>query len=185
MVVCDSDAAAREVFTTARRSGRIPPVVGLVGGDLWRMLGAPRGGPFRLEAPEARCFEVDVGEALLDGVAHWFVAHLVARRSWWRGRAVAAMNAEFLGTWTVAPRAHPGDGLLDVVDADLPFSDRWEARRRLPYGTHIPHPRISIRRTAAVELDVTGLHVRIDGTDIGRASRLSLQVLDQALTVVI
>jgi hypothetical protein len=185
MVVCDSDAAAREVFTAARRSDRPPPVVGLVGGDLWRTLGAPRGGPARLEAPEARCFEVDVGEVLVDGVLDWFVAHLIARRSWWRGRVVAAMNTEFLGSWTVAPRAHPGDGLLDVVDADPPLSDRWEARRRLPYGTHVPHPRISIRRTAAVELDVGGLRVRLDGTDVGRADRLSLRALDQALTVVI
>jgi diacylglycerol kinase family enzyme len=185
MVVCDSDAAAREVFTTARRSQRPPPVVGLVGGDLWRTLGAPRGGRARLESSDAMRFEVDVGQVLVDGVLHWFVAHLVARRSWWRGRVVAAMNAEFLGTWTVAPRAHPGDGLLDIVDADPPLSDRWEARRRLPYGTHVPHPRISVRRIAAAQLDVAGLRVRLDGTNMGRADQLSLQVLDQALIVVI
>jgi hypothetical protein len=185
MVVCDSDGAAREVFTASRHAGHDPPVVGLLGGDLWRTLGAPGGGRDRLLAPEAMCFEVDVGEARLDGVAQWFVAHLVARRSWWRGPVLAVMNAEFLGSWTVAPRAHPGDGLLDVVDADLPLSERWEARRRLPYGAHVPHPRISVRRTAAAELELSGRRVRLDGTDVGRADHLSLCALDQALTVVI
>jgi diacylglycerol kinase family enzyme len=95
------------------------------------------------------------------------------------------MNAEFLGAWTVAPRAHPGDGLLDVVDADLPFSERWEARRRLPYGTHVPHPRITVRRTATAELELSGLRVRLDGRDVGRVDLLSLCALDHALTVVI
>jgi hypothetical protein len=185
MVVCDSDAAAGALFAAARESDRRPPVVGLLGGDLWRTLGAPRGGRARLEGPEAMCFEVDVGEAMLDGAVHWFVAHLVARRSWWRGRVVAAMNAEFLGTWTVAPRAHPGDGLLDVVDADLPLSERWEARRRLSYGAHVPHPRITVRRTPTAHLNVSGLRVRLDGRDVGRADELSLCALDQALTVVI
>jgi hypothetical protein len=185
MVVCDSDAAAGELFTAARQSDGTPPAVGLVGGDLWRTLGAPRGGRARLEGPEARCFEVDVGEAVLDGSVHWFVAHLVARRTWWRGRAVAVMNAEFIGRWTVAPRAHPGDGLLDIVDADLPLSERWEARRRLPYGTHVPHPRISIRRRAAAHLELSGLRARLDGIDVGRVDHVSLCALDHALTVVI
>ena len=44
---------------------------------------------------------------LLDGRLHWFVAHLVARRSWWRGRVVAAMNAQWLGALGPRPRGPP------------------------------------------------------------------------------
>ena len=52
-------------------------------------------------------FKVDVGEVRHDGTLAHFVAHAIARRGWWRGRILAAMNAEFVGDWKVAPRAHP------------------------------------------------------------------------------
>ncbi len=70
------------------------------------------------------------------------------------GPIVAVMNAEFLGDWDVAPRAHPGDGLLDVVSvaAGMSLADRLRARRRLPAGTHVPHPAITIERRPAVQL---------------------------------
>jgi diacylglycerol kinase family enzyme len=125
---------------------------------------------------------------LVDGVQHWFVAHLVARRSWWRGRIVAAMNAEFLGAWDVAPRAHPGDGLLDVLDvsAAMPLADRFRARRRLPGGGHLPHPAVAVQRRPAVQVDLDGpTPVWLDGEQVGRARRLSVRVEPDALTCVV
>ena len=95
----------------------------------------------RLRSDDAMTFPIDVGAALLDGRLHWFVAHLVARRSWWRGRLVAVMNAQWLGAWDLGPKSHPGDGLLDISDGKPPLSDRLQARRRLPLGTHVPAPR--------------------------------------------
>ena len=92
---------------------------------------------------------VDLGAVLLDGRLHWFVAHLVSRHGWWRGRVVAAMNAQYLGRWDVAPRGHPNDGRLDVLDADLPFDERLQVRARLKAGTHVPHPRIDERHVTA------------------------------------
>ncbi|MYJ81311.1 MAG: hypothetical protein F4046_05745, partial [Acidimicrobiaceae bacterium] len=107
-----SDAAAGRIVAEARRANRaIPPVV-LTGGDLARTLGlapARTASSPSLAATGAR-FEVDVGAALVDGRLHWFVAHLVARRSWWRGRVLVAANASFIGRWNAAPRSHPGDG---------------------------------------------------------------------------
>ncbi len=38
------------------------------------------------------------------------------------------MNAQFLGRWDVAPRGHPNDGRLDVLDADLPLDERLQVR---------------------------------------------------------
>jgi diacylglycerol kinase family enzyme len=130
----------------------------------------------------------DLGSVLVDGVQHWFVAHLVARRSWWRGRIVAAMNAEFLGGWDVAPRAHPGDGLLDVVDvaAAMPLGDRLRARRRLPSGGHVPHPAIAVSRRPAVQLDFDRTTpVWLDGERVGDARRLSIRVERDALVCVV
>ena len=54
------------------------------------------------------------------------------------------LNADRIGAWDVAPRAHPNDGQLDVVevDASMGLRDRWQASRRLATGTHVPHPAI-------------------------------------------
>ena len=181
-----SDAAAGRIVAEARRANRaIPPVV-LTGGDLARTLGlapARTASSPSLAATGAR-FEVDVGAALVDGRLHWFVGHLVARRSWWRGRLLVAANASFIGRWNAAPRSHPGDGRLDVFDADPPLAVRLAARRRLPSGTHVPHPQITQRRIAAAQYDLDpALDVYLDGVRLGRARTLSLRVEPGALEV--
>ncbi len=56
------------------------------------------------------------------------------------------MNAQWIGSWDVAPRSHPNDGLLDRCEGDLSLDDRWKARGRLPSGTHVPHPGIAEQR---------------------------------------
>jgi diacylglycerol kinase family enzyme len=122
---------------------------------------------------------------LVDGRLHWFVAHLVARKRWWRGRVFAAMNAEFIGRWDVAPRSHPNDGILDTFDVTMSTGDRWKARSRLPTGTHVPHPDIAQRRVDAIQLDVDGLDVWLDGENIGPARRLSIRIEPDALTCVV
>lgn len=189
-VAADSDAAVGRIVAEARRANRaIPPVV-LTGGDLARTLGVESGrraGTPRSAAPRGSTgvrVEVDVGAALVDGRLGWFVAHLVARRSWWRGRLLVAANASFIGRWNAAPRSHPGDGRLDVFDADPPLTVRLAARRRLPAGTHVPHPRITQRRIAASQYDLDpDLDVYLDGMRQGRARTLSLRVEAGALEV--
>ena len=185
-VAAGSDAAAGKIVAEARRANRaIPPVV-LTGGDLARTLGlapARTASSPSLTATGAR-FEVDVGAALVAGRLHWFVAHLVARRSWWRGRLLVAANASFVGRWNAAPRSHPGDGRLDVFDAAPPLMVRLAARRRLPSGTHVPHPQITQRRIAAAQYDLDpDLDVYLDGVRLGRAQTLSLRVEPGVLEV--
>lgn len=185
-VVVHSDAEIRTIVEHARRTGADLPVLGLAGGDLWRTLGGTAGAVDRLRRPEAMTFPVDIGSVLVDGRIHWFVAHLVARRSWWRGRTIAVMNAQWLGAWDLGPRAHPGDGLLDITDGDLSLGDRWKARSRLATGTHLPHPALRTSRVAAAQLEChPPLDVWLDGERVGRATTLSIRVEPDALTVVI
>ena len=186
-VVVAGDAEARHVVEAARRANEAPPPLALAGGDLCRTLGG-RGDRGRWERGEAVHVPVDLGSVLLDGRQHWFVAHLVARRSWWRGRLIGAMNAQFLGSWDVAPRAHPGDGLLDVVDAaaGLPLLDRVRARGRLPAGGHVPHPQITVTRRPAVQLELAApTPVWLDGEPVGKARILSLRLEPDALTCIV
>lgn len=185
-IVVADDAEARAVVTEHRRAGRPLPVMGLLGGDLCRTLGGP-GDPARLRGPDAVRFSVDLASVLVDGRQHWFVAHLVARRSWWHGPAVVVMNAEWLGPWDLGPRSHPGDGLLDVTEGDLPLRDRPRAARRARTGSHLPHPALRTRRVKAATFELDpGLDVRLDGTVVARrAHTLAVRVEPDALTVVV
>jgi hypothetical protein len=185
-VVVRTDAELRHLVEDALSHGRTPPMVGLLGGDLCRTVGG-RGGEERLHGPDAVRLPVDVGTVRVDGAArHWFVAHLVARRSWWSGRVVAVMNAQWIGRWDVAPRSHPNDGLLDVFDADLELDDRLKARPRLLTGTHVPHPGIRQQRAAEVAITLdrpTPLH--LDGERVGTATTLEITVVPGAVTCVV
>ena len=188
-VVVRSDAEARTVVEAARRAGRPLPPVGLLGGDLCRTLGGP-GDEHRLHSSEAMTFTLDIGAVLADGRLHWFVAHLVARDPLWR-RALLVMNAQWLsrpwmGHLNVGPRAHPGDGLLDVYDVHLPIGGILAVRSRAKGGVHLPHPGIRKRRTAAVQVDLERpLPLRLDGASVGRARTLSVRLEPDALTVVV
>jgi hypothetical protein len=185
-VVVESDADARRAVEEAR-SRRVPfPVLGLVGGDLWRTLGGSgTGDPDRLRSEDAMTFTVDLGEVIVDGRVHLFVAHLVAHDRTWR-RSFVAMNAEWRGQWDLGPRSHPGDGLLDTYDAKLSFSDLSKVRARLPRGSHLPHPGIKERRVAACQVDFgRPVRVELDGVSVGSGSVLLVRVEPDALTVVV
>jgi hypothetical protein len=183
-VVVRSDGEARAVLEDARRAGRPFPVLGVLGGDLCRTLGGP-GDEGRLRSERAVTFPVDLGEALVDGVLHLFVAHLVARDRLWRDVFVA-MNAQWRGPWNLGPRGHPNDGRLDTYRATLTLGDLPKVRARLHHGTHLPHPRIKERRAAAVQVELDRpLPVAVDGVAVGRGRRISVQVEPDALTVVV
>ena len=180
-----TDAEASAVIESARRSGKPPPIIGLLGGDLGRTVGA-RGDMGRLRDGKGSVLPVDVGSAWLDGTQHWFVAHVIARRAWWWGRVVAIMNAEWLGRLDVAPRAHPNDGRLDILDARLPFAQRLRAARRLRSGTHLPHPMIEEHRVAAWHTRFEpALRVWVDGIAMGLVRDLSVRIEPDACTVVV
>lgn len=180
-----SDAEARAVVAAALAERRPVPTLGLLGGDLCRTLGG-LGDAARLRSDEAMTFPIDLGHVTIDGRSDLFVAHLIARRSWWFGRAVAVMNAQWLGDWDLGPRSHPNDGLLDATDGDLGLGDRWTARRRVRTGSHLPHPDLRTIRARSMSFDLSpALDVRLDGVAVGRAAQLDITVQPDALTVVV
>ncbi len=184
-VLVDSDDEARSLIEEARRANRPLPEIGLLGGDLCRSLGG-RGDPSFVRSSEAWRFAVDLGAVLLDGRLFWFCAHMVARRRGWAGEALVAMNAAWRGTWNLGPRAHPGDGLLDISHGRLSTGDRLRALRRVGTGDHLPHPQISYRRVGAFQAVLEQpLMVELDGRPVVRASNLSIRVEPAALTVVV
>ena len=186
-VAVGTDAEANEVVEQARRANAAVPPLVLLGGDLARTVGGTGQGD-HARGPDAIALPCDLGSVLLDGRQFWFVAHLVARRSWWRGRIFVAMNAQFWGRYDVAPRGHPNDGVVELLDVAPSFGilDRLRARRRLPTGTHLPHPGITVRRVRAQqETFAPPLVVWLDGVRVGKVRSLSLRVEPDALIVIV
>ena len=184
-VIAESDAEVHRIINDARSTGRPIPTVGLIGGDLARALGST-GKVARLHSDQAREVPIDIGVALVDGQPRWFVAHLVVRHRMWSGRWVVAMNAEYLGGWKMAPRAHPNDGRLDVLEGQLSFDDRLKARRRLPSGDHLPHPSIRSRQVDAFQVEFDRpTPLWLDGVPYGRVAAISVRVEPDALRCVV
>jgi hypothetical protein len=174
LVTVRTDLELRRLVDASRRTGRPIPPIELRGGDLARTLGVT--GPAVTPPPPAarrwRAVPIDLGRVNVDGTEHWFASHLVARRLWWRGPIIATMNAQYIGGWDVAPRSHPNDGKLDVfeVAAELSIGDRWRARRRLPLGTHVPHPAITEHRMDRLHIESPRpLDLWLDGELVVRA----------------
>ena len=103
-------------------------------------------------------------------------------------RGGAALEALDRGRFDVAPRGHPNDGAVELVDVAPTFGlvDRVKAWRRLPTGTHVPHPDITVRRVRAQqETFEPPLPVWLDGVPLGPVHHLSLRVEADALTVLV
>lgn len=187
ITVVHSDAELRRLVLASRLGGAPLPLIGLVGGDLMRTLGG-RGDATRFRSGEPiPHLPVDIVTVTADEARESvFVAHLVARRTWWWGQITAVMNAQFVGANDVAPRSHPNDGRIDIVTAlpELGLQQRWMARSRVRLGTHVPHPLITVRQQATTTLDLP--HVTplwLDGERWGSGRQLLLTVQPDALTV--
>jgi hypothetical protein len=179
-IVVASDAQARAVIEPLRRAEEELPPLAPRSGDIAKTLGVTgaHGG--------GRVVPWDLGAALLDGRLFWFVSSLVAGEPFRRGRCVAVMNSPWLREWNIAPKAHPNDGLLDVLDMQLSFNQARAAGRRARLGDHLPHPGIEVRRLAAMQVDFTRpLTVRLDGEVVGSFRNISVRVEPDALTVVV
>lgn len=182
LVSTDQELAS---LVAAGEPGRTAPIVGLSGGDLCATLGG-RGDVAARRGQTVSLLPVDVGEARLDGEAHLFAAHLLARGRFWSGRGAAVMNAERLGQWILAPRAHPGDGLFDIVEGALPLRQRLQARRRARTGEHVPHPALQVRRARTISLSFDRPRlVIIDHRAIGRFSAVDVEIRPAAVTVAV
>lgn len=182
--LASTDFELRELVVSARRNGEPPITIGLLGGDLCKTLGGS-GNSERLYGPDAITVPVDLVIAVLDGVEIPFVAHAIVGKPFTKDSAVV-MNAQWLGDLDFGPRAHPGDGLIDITTGSLGWRERRLARTRAKTGTHLPHPSLSSRRTKSETLSFDQSRpICVDGQLNVHARTLSLSVLPDAFFVVV
>ena len=126
------------------------------------------------------------GEAPGQAVAHVLVRSPRRRGGMLRGAIIMVMNAEFMGTWDVAPRGHPNDGRVEIVSctAALGVRQRLAARRRVGSAEHVPHPDIDTRSvTEASWTFDRPMVVVADGHRIRTARTLDIVVRPDAGTL--
>jgi hypothetical protein len=162
-------------LAAALNSPRSSPLQ-VTGGDLARTIGCHR--PRHPETPWRRV-PIDQIAVTTEHGSATAVAHVVIRRSWWRGPVVLICNAEFLGSWDIAPRAHPGDGLIDLIEVAQSMSPRarFQAWRRVHTGTHLPHPDLRSRQVESASWEFARpVRVIVDGQRWMRARQISVTV---------
>ena len=171
---CRDDAAL------AAAAGR-GVVLASLSGDVHRALGTPH--PDRATS----AVTIDLIECRVDGKEYRAAAQVVARRpgrsGWWRGPIVLVMVSGHLGRFEPAPRAHPGDGLLDVIEVSVSMGlrQRWMARRRARTGSHLPHPEIATTRARDLRRSFDEpLLVLVDGVTVGITRHLDVAVVPAA-----
>lgn len=180
------------IATTDREVGRLVeqcwadqralPPVGLVGGDLRRALGGQRMEHDLRHDDDVVGAVLDIGAVIIASRRFAFTAHVIARSRWWSGPVFAVMNSEWLGDWIVAPRAHPGDGRFDLVEARLSVGDRLKARRRLLTGTHVPHPSIRVRTITNTTIEFGCVRsIYVDHELVGRAESMQIECVGGGL----
>ena len=83
LLIADTDQAAQVWVVAARAVDSPLPSIGFAGGDLARTMGG--GAPGRFPGTVTKA-PVDLVRVEADGAVTWAIAHVVARRRWWRGR---------------------------------------------------------------------------------------------------
>lgn len=180
--VATTDADVAALAAEGRERGGAVIELGAVGGDVARTIGLEQ------LRPEANryAYPFDLGLIELDdGPQRPFVVAAVAHRRFWRGEFAIVANCGWLGGWYVGPKSHPNDGLLDVTLGTLSPAQRLLARRRLPTGTHLPHPDLrAVRRGSWEHRFASPVMVSADGRSIGRARSLRVSVLPDCFILI-
>lgn len=175
----------------ARAAGAGTRHIALASGDLLRALGVSAAAAIPTKGGSSLLLPCDLLEVRLDdGDPIPVVSHVLVG-SPWRPRAWITTGG-FIGRRNVAPRAHPNDGMIDVLEfkADLRLRGLFAVQRRMRLGDHLPHPLLSMQRTSRYEFTAAtdsaqraSAPVTMDGRAYGRARRVQVTVRPDAFTL--
>jgi len=102
------------------------------------------------------------------------------------GRTIAVLNSSFVGNRDWAPKAHPNDGKLDLVELDgsMNVRQRLTALRLMKSGSHLPHPKIRYNQLSEYEYATDrSASLSIEGVRIGSIRHCFFRVLPDAVNL--
>lgn len=105
----------------------------------------------------------------LISLSHCLVRHRLPSGGLLRGPVTVICNSQYVRGRDVAPRGHPNDGKIEVVDFSnaLSIRQRLLVLQRMRTGDHLPHPFIQVRQISErTMLNARGFVV-LDGRRIG------------------
>ena len=154
----------------------------LNGGDVAHSLGDPQAPAIGDSCTEVSIDALRVSITSKNGSTQTLIAasHVMIG-AWLRGRLICVSNSGFIGKTNVSPRAHPNDGLFDLmtIDPRMGIQQRLRARKKSILGTHTPHPLIDTSRARSIEFSArTGSEpLRIDGQRIPSWNALQVEII--------
>ena len=102
------------------------------------------------------------------------------------GRTIAVLNSSFVGNRDWAPKAHPNDGKLDLVELDssMKVRQRLTALKLMKSGSHLPHPQIRYRQLSEYEYATEdSASLSIEGVRMGSIRHCLFRVLPDAVNL--
>lgn len=141
------------------------------GGDIARALGDPTPPDIGASCTEVLIDALRITITMRNGntITQIASSHVIIG-SWFRGRLICVTNGGFIGLRNVSPRAHPNDGLFDVMSllSSMGIQQRYRARHKSILGTHTPHPMVETSRARTTEFSalLRSETLRIDGRRI-------------------
>jgi hypothetical protein len=188
LVICETDAATSQLATDFYLQQKPMPAIAITRSSLSRTLGK-EGSNVNSQNMQATPFdliEVTFVDASMIEQKVLALGYGLLRKSWWRGDIVAAMNTSFIGDWDCAPRSHPNDGKFDLlaVNGEMKSTQRLIASRRLKFGTHLPHPQISVKQLTSFDADCSAKpNLYVDNRRFMSVNQCKFRLLPDALTL--
>lgn len=188
LVTCQSDLEASKLLTEHYLQKKPFPAIAISRSNLARALGT-KGASASNQTMHATPFDlieisfVDASNAKQTVLA---LGYGLVCKSWWRGEIAATMNTSFVDNWDCAPRSHPNDGKFDLLTVanEMSVSQRLIASRRLRFGTHIPHPQISVKQMTYFETQCpTRPDLYIDDQKFSSVRSCSFKIMPDAITL--
>lgn len=165
-------------------------VIALTGGNLWKSLGRPAPATIGSEATLVAIDAIEIIVTTEASSLNLKAAASIEIGKWFsRGRYIAVSNSSFIDRVNIAPRAHPNDGIFDIVNIahTMSLRQRISAFRRAHTGTHLPHPDIQSSRVTSANFSRASRResLRIDGVRCHNWSSIALTIRPDYWHVVI
>ena len=99
---------------------------------------------------------------------------------------IVVATGQFRRGLDLVPRGHPGDGRAEVQVYAVRAGERAALRARLATGTHVPHPRITQRSGARIDVTVDRrVALELDGRSAAGIDFLQIRVDPEAYRLLV